>query len=244
MEARVERSGGETLWRWQGVDDAQVALLRRSVASGACECGQRAGRAPVWLLDGSVLKLQGAPRGLVRPWRPSRLRRAAAGHWRLQPLVTPRPLALIERRSGGRLRSAGLLMTRLDGVDLRTAWDDPAARAALAPVLVALVARGVIHGDIHSGNLLWDGGRWGVIDLDSLRHALHGLVRRRNWLRMWSALLAQIPDLERMAAVHVEACTLAGHRDHARRWRRIVERAEAERRRRGWEALSSRGPAA
>lgn len=239
MRGEREVEGGSTIWRWPGGEPELIALLRATLDTGSCPSGERVGLADVWLVDNAVVKLQGAPSGLLRSWRRSRLRRAAAGHYSLLPLVSPRPLALIERRSPGRrLLGAALAMERLVGVELRTAWADESARDALAPVMVQLIADGAIHGDIHPGNLLWDGQRWAVIDLDSLRHPLHGLLRRRTWLRTWGSLLAKVPDEAGMAVVHAAACAMTGHGDGTARWRQIVERAEAERRRRGWPPLA------
>ncbi len=198
-----------------GGDAALAGESAGWLRAGACDQGERQGAAPAWLIParGLAVKLAGPARGLAA-WRPSRLARAAAAHGRLAPIAAPEPLVLTEARDRwGRLRGACLVMRLVQGVPVDRCLDDPAAVEAIIDLFAALHRRRIVYGDLHPGNMLWDGHRLALIDLESMRPRIHGLVAGYAWRRAWAGLLFRIPDPERL------------HDWHRRAWARA---------RRGW----------
>ncbi|MFC3608420.1 lipopolysaccharide kinase InaA family protein [Stutzerimonas tarimensis] len=144
---------------------------------------------------------------LSRCWRPSR----AWHSWReahrltLLGIATPAPLAVIEERWHGLRGRAFLVTDYLAGQDIITCFrpylDTPPPGpmlAALDRLFAALIAARISHGDFKGTNLFWqgaeEGGRWVLIDLDSMRqHAgPRGFERayqrdRARFMRNWSA---------------------------------------------------------
>ena len=116
--------------------------------------------------------------GLKRFWRPSRAWHSWVEGHRLEMLgvVTPRPLAVIERRWCW-LRGRGYLLTEYcGGPDLiarfapYVASAPPEAElAALDRLFAALIRERISHGDFKGHNLFWDDDCWSLIDLDAMR---------------------------------------------------------------------------
>jgi hypothetical protein len=109
---------------------------------------------------------------------------------RIDPVITPRPLvALGGRRRPGAL--AGLLVTEfIEGEYLPTLWSENPTAVEAFPRFLALIARqGIVLGDFHLFNAIWDGAHWILLDLDGIRHRLHGVNQRklieRQWARTW-----------------------------------------------------------
>jgi tRNA A-37 threonylcarbamoyl transferase component Bud32 len=104
-------------------------------------------------------------------------------------IATPRPLACIERRFLG-LRHGGWLINEFcEAGDLFALFGHAGDRlpsqeeaAALRSLFVDLLRERISHGDLKATNLLWDGGRLLLIDLDALRVHPPGA----GWLRAWA----------------------------------------------------------
>ena len=235
-QVQRERHGADTVWRYPAADDALVSAALNWLEAGVCDRGQRQGQAPVWLTeDGLAVKFQAAPDKPGRAWRRSRLRRAAEAHAALSGVASPEPLVVAERRIAGRLQRAVLVMAQVAGVTMEDAWKDQAARDALGPALAALLAAGPLHGDLHPLNMLWDGKRWAVIDLDSMRHGLHRLVRRRAWIRVIGGLHFKLAAAPGLREVHAAACAAAGYHDVEQRWQAALRYSARMARARGQE---------
>jgi hypothetical protein len=114
-----------------------------------------------------------------------------------------------------------------EGPTLHQLWKqgNPQAIGALPEFLGALYRTGVLHGDLHGRNLVWTGGSWLVLDLDSIRSGLHGLRRRKIWERTWARLLFDFegaPEAQALYASFAQAAGLAGDPQSA--WERILRR--------------------
>ena len=151
--------------------------------------------------------------------------RAADRFRRCLPVPSPRPLAALEHAAGGGL----LASERIAGVPLADVWERDSAAMAAFPAFMALMHRHrVYHGGLHGGNVMWDGRRWVLIDLDSLRPWRFGLLPRRQIRRQWGQLYATrgfpavMPQL--FAAY---AGWLPLRRDPAREWAAIAAYAHA-----------------
>lgn len=137
----------------------------------------RAGR--VWRSAAWVVKFD----GVERPLRSSSALRAARAALELSArgVATPAPIAALEWRAGARVAGSVLVTDFVRGRALFDVWSsDARAVDAFPPFLHALHAAGVYHGDFHPENALWDGERWVLIDLESLK-------RRAPW-RSWSSI--------------------------------------------------------
>jgi hypothetical protein len=94
-------------------------------------------------------------------------------------------------------------------------------------------ARGAWHGDLHPGNLLFDGRAWWMLDLDGLRPRALGLERvgavvRRRERECWARPHFNLWLDPALADVHRLALRAAGREAHAEReWSAIQRRAQA-----------------
>lgn len=138
---------------------------------------------------------------ISRAWRPTR----AWHSWReghrlsLFGIPTPRPLALIEERWGPLRARAWLVTEYCGGPDMLThlrADEEPAPAeaASLETLFHTLYRERISHGDLKATNLLWDGNKSLLIDLDATRqHATIGGFHRAwrrdraRFLRNWPA---------------------------------------------------------
>jgi hypothetical protein len=198
--------------RFPAGDPVLAEEVESWLRAGTCDQGERQGAATAWLLPGRGLavKIAEAPRGLAA-WRPSRHARAAAAHARLLPISSPEPLVLGELRDRwGRLVRSCLAMRLVAGVAVDRCLDQPAAVEAIIDLFADLHRRRIVYGDLHPGNMLWDGRRLALIDLESMRPPLHGLVAGYAWRRAWAGLLYRIPDPDRLRDWHRRAWDRAG----------------------------------
>ncbi|AKU10407.1 hypothetical protein AzCIB_0502 [Azoarcus sp. CIB] len=138
---------------------------------------------------------------ISRAWRPTR----AWHSWReghrlaLFGIPTPKPLALIEERWGPLRARAWLVTEYCGGPDMRAhlepdAAPAPAEAASLKTLFDTLYRERISHGDLKATNLLWDGNKSLLIDLDAAhQHAtIAGFHRawrrdRARFLRNWPA---------------------------------------------------------
>jgi hypothetical protein len=112
-------------------------------------------------------------RGALRnKLRRSRARLCADLHFALAPVPTPRPLLVLENDSGESL----LVYEFVEGQFLDGVWESDAAAVAAFPHFLAdMHRRQTFHGDFHLRNFVWNGQTWVLLDLDSVRPALHFL---------------------------------------------------------------------
>jgi len=140
---------------------------------------------------------------LKRCWRPSRAWHSWIEGNRLGFLgiATPRPLAMCESRRFGLRGRAWLITEHAAGEDIlrRFARDGRNLPSeddlqALDRLFAALRRERISHGDLKGTNLLWQDGRWALIDLDAMRQ--HRCPRRfarayakdrARFLRNWPA---------------------------------------------------------
>jgi hypothetical protein len=185
----------------------------------------------VYRVGAFVVKLFTQPSllGWVRP--PRAVRSAERYFWCL-PLCSPRPLLAVGRPFEAR---SLLVREHVAGVLLRDAWNganwqtDSRPEDALAAFLAEMERNGVIHGDLHPRNLLWDGTRWMLLDVDGLRHRLHDPTRVLTG--QWARFVLHLGDEQRVQALHRRTTERLGSRARVS-WeavRRRVERLERQR---------------
>jgi len=152
--------------------------------------------------------IKGFAHWLRRFWRPSRAWHSWVEGNRLDFLgiVTPKPLAVLERRWCW-LRGRSYLITEyFAGQDIiarfqpylgtpESSGSPPEDELlALDRLFTALVRERISHGDLKGTNLLWQGGQWALIDLDAMQqHRRHSSFSRAydrdraRFLRNWPA---------------------------------------------------------
>jgi len=157
--------------------------------------------------------VKGLGHWLRRFWRPSRAWHSWVAGNRLAflDIATPRPLAVVERRCCG-LRGRAYLITEYCGGEDLLARFQPYLESsppenellALERLFAALRRERISHGDLKGNNLLWQDGRWLLIDLDAMR--FHSGDRafakafardRARFLRNWPADSALYRALDR-----------------------------------------------
>ena len=147
--------------------------------------------------------IKGFAHWLRRCWRPSRAWHSWVEGNRLAflDIATPRPLAVLELRWLGLRRHSYLVTEYSAGVDIISRFQPYLSSSPPEPELVALdqlfaalLRERISHGDMKGTNLLWQQGRWSLIDLDAAQQ--HGsdasFVRayardRARFLRNWPA---------------------------------------------------------
>lgn len=154
--------------------------------------------------------------------------RSAFANEALAPIPTPRPLLALEWPAEGGGRHGLLVSQFVDGRFIEEVWrQSSAAMEAFVAFLADMHARRVFHGDFHWHNAIWDGERWYLIDLESLRHPLRTLFPRRLVIDQWARIdfCLALPDgLEPHVARYVE---LSGRGwDPREVWRDVRERSK------------------
>lgn len=140
-------------------------------------------------------------------------------------LPCPRPLAFFEQRSLGRLRDSALVVEALDGAVPLLEYVDAPARdlpvagaVALARDLARYVRRmhdaGIMHRDLHGGNILVQAAAEGVprlffIDLHRALHlpGLSGWMRRRDLAQLCNSLAVRTSQKIRFLQEYCRAGT-------------------------------------
>ncbi len=172
-----------------------------------------------------VIKLYKQSPKLRAKLQPPGAKRAVAAYLRLLPIQSPTPVYW-NRLDHPEFRSV-LVCEYADGPTLHQLWKDGDTQAlqALPEFLGALFKTGVLHGDLHGRNLLWNEGRWLVLDLDSIRSGLHGLRRRKIWERTWARLLFDFEGAPEAQDLHMRFAKAAGLEEGASgAWNRILRR--------------------
>jgi len=158
--------------------------------------------------------IKGFGHWLRRFWRPSRAWHSWCEGNRLAFLgiATPTPLAVLERRTLGLRRQAYLITEHTPGMDIIARFapcgmdglPPEADLQALEALFADLLRERISHGDCKGNNILWQDGRWALIDLDAMQYhgqassfkAAYGRDRARL-LRNWSADSALYRELDR-----------------------------------------------
>jgi len=163
---------------------------------------------------------------LKRFWRPSRAWHSWCEGNRLEFLgiSTPQPLAVLEFRSFWLRRRAYLVTEQATGEDIIARFKPSLETGGIPPepelealdeLFAALRRERISHGDLKGTNLLWQAGRWSLIDLDAMRQHRNdsrfasAYVRdRARFLRNWpsdSALYQLLDKRIPMASLQPEA---------------------------------------
>ncbi|HED66227.1 MAG TPA: hypothetical protein ENJ09_11805 [Planctomycetes bacterium] len=195
-ETRVPRSGDVTLFA--GAPARLEGRVRAWAAAGSVPEGAAIKEGEAYRVDSLFVKLfrDGKHRFFLRP---SKARRAAHLHAKLSWVPVPAPLCLLDLRRALPSGVRGVLVTRfIDGQTLGEVRRNPDALLRLAELLARMHERGLHHGDLHPGNLIWDRERWWLLDLDGIRPPSHRLLGKRASLRQWGRLLL---NLDREAAL-------------------------------------------
>ena len=139
--------------------------------------------------------IKNAAHALSRCWRPTRAWHSWIEGHRLTALglATPRPLALIEQRFGPLRGRAWLVVEHCAGQNL---VDCPPSATTIETVreqFAQLAAARISHGDMKATNLIWQGDRICLIDLDSMQQHESEASYRRAWQRDRSRFLRNWP---------------------------------------------------
>lgn len=207
----MQRSSSELCIIRRDQADVLAPLLREAdaaIAAGvALKRGGSATVARVELGDRPLVikryNIKGIAHWLKRCWRPSRAWHSWAWGNRLDFLgiATPRPLAMRESRRCGLRGRAWLITEHAAGEDILTRFavhvhGTPPEQElqALDRLFAALRRERIAHGDLKGTNLLWQDGRWALIDLDAVgqhrcprRFARAYAKDRARFLRNWPA---------------------------------------------------------
>lgn len=174
---RIVRRDSESLLR-PLLDDPDAAIARGHVY----KTGGAATVARVEVSGRTLLakryNIKGFAHWLKRFWRPSRAWHSWVEGNRLDFLgiATPRPLAVLEHRCCGLRGRAYLITEYCGGPDilerfrpLLNGTPPEEELQALERLFAALLRERISHGDLKGNNLLWQDGRWLLIDLDAMR---------------------------------------------------------------------------
>jgi tRNA A-37 threonylcarbamoyl transferase component Bud32 len=168
-------------------------------------------------------------------------------------IPAPRPVALAERKHLGRLRESLYVMESVEG-ELLSAWiarsssrsgDRRKAGVALAAFLRDLHHRGVVHEDLHPGNLMLqregDAYRYFLLDLGAVR--FRRTLRRRDRLGALIQLnlffFQRATKAERMRFLR-QYLGPGVRRDERRAWAAAVEKKTGSAAHRFWRKVSKR----
>lgn len=131
---------------------------------------------------------------LATPWQRSRAHRAYAWSHRLRAhgIVTPRPLAYIERRSASRLAPSVVISEHVAAPTLEELRDRDLSntdKRVLIDRVASLLAKmhnlRLLHADFHVGNLLVHDDELYVLDLESMRpYGRSARVAMKNLVRL------------------------------------------------------------
>jgi len=165
--------------RW--MSDGKPLKQGRTATLAIVECGGRQ-------LVIKRYNIKNTGHALSRALRPSRAWYSWVAGNRLQFLgiTTPRPLALIEQRFGPLRGKAWLITEYCPGRNLLEQLDaggrvPEEELAALRSLFHQLAAARITHGDLKATNLLRDGRRISLIDLDAMRQHGSNVTFRRAW---------------------------------------------------------------
>jgi hypothetical protein len=183
-------------------------------------------------------RFRGPVYALLNLFRKSRALKSwiAANGLIVRGLLTPQPLAMIEKRFGPILRENFYICRWLDAPELNTyitgrQWSAPDKKQfirSLAHTIARLHAQGIYHGDLKSNNILvraqaasWD---FFFIDLDRVYFSRSLTFQRRaNNLAQINASVADVMTLrDRLRFFRIYSRTAACYTDRKRYFERIL----------------------
>jgi len=219
------RFDGAEGWATRPLTDELVDALAAWAERGDLSAARPVKPGRVWRVGDVAIKRFDPRHGPIERLRPSPARRSAALHARIAPVRSPAPVAVLER--GGRGESL-LASEFVEGGFLHELWEsDPAALAALPAFMAGMHGAHVFHGDLHAGNMIWDGKDWFLIDLDGLRHPLRTLFPRQlildHWGRLWFGV-GRRPGMRPLFESYLDRMDLGWDRDDA--WRAVEREAQ------------------
>jgi predicted unusual protein kinase regulating ubiquinone biosynthesis (AarF/ABC1/UbiB family) len=150
-------------------------------------------------------------------------------HFRLLPVASPRPFVALDVRRARALELGLLVSEFVDGLRLDQVWkSDERAVRAVPGFFAAMNARGVFHGDFHTGNALWNGREWVLLDLEGVRHRLRALLRRRLAVDLWARILVTMGDEARVRELFGAYLAIARPlADEGELWKAVRRRRDA-----------------
>ncbi|MEW6073118.1 MAG: hypothetical protein AB1726_11090 [Planctomycetota bacterium] len=198
------------------------------LAAGRVEDGEELAGSHVFRSGPHVVKFFPGPRRRRDLFRPPRAVRSADLALRLDGIRTPAPYVALGPRRRADRRAGMLVMEHIPGQPLTALWRrDEAAMDALPRFLAAIARRGVLLGDFHLENALWNGAEWVLLDLDGIRHRGHFVHRckliERQWARVWNAL-GRHPHVFALFVAFLAEAGLDW--DAKAAWTRIMRRAD------------------
>jgi hypothetical protein len=214
-------------FRYAELPPALEEHLPRWLVDGAVEGGEPLTGGRVWRFGAFAVKLFPPARGWRARLRGSRAVRSADLAVRLRPIRTPAPLVALRPERDRATRSELLVLEFVEGRPLHLLWrDDPHAVAAFPGFLAKIARRGVLLGDFHPNNALWDGAHWVLLDLDGIRHRLHRVHARRlievQWARTWLSV-ERDPAVRELFDAFLREARIGWRADEA--WARVEDRA-------------------
>lgn len=217
------RAGPLTGFRYAELDERVTERIERW-AKGELPGEAEAIKPERVFRDGSLLVKRFPPESnpLKRLRKPRAIRSADLAR-DLFPVRTAQPYVALAGTDG-----SGLLVTEfIEGEALPDVRENLEQARAQFPLFIAsIIQRGLLLGDFHVYNALWDGRSWALIDLDGLRHGLHRLNAKRLletvWGRVWIGMGRDpsVRELYEEFLVHAEMQV-----DVNATWTRIVDRA-------------------
>lgn len=220
--------------RFAALEPSIEAALPRWIETRRVDGGEELRTGAVWRVGAHVAKFAGPERWLRRS---SAIRaalaaaRCSADAELARQARFPAPRLALEWGSLLRVEGSLLVSEFVDGRSLFEVWNrEPRAVERFASFLAALERAGIDHGDFHPENVLWDGERWTLLDLEALRpaaaRAAGAAGRRREELRFARVLRALDFD-PRFAEVHARYTSELGRGVSEGAWRSIESRARA-----------------
>jgi len=184
---------GHRGFRYHELSPELLGLLPRWLRERHVDDGVDLKRGRVFRWKDLVVKFSPPSARFRDRFRPGSALRAAEWHAQLAPLAMAQPHLALEQRNLTGLHSQLLVSEFVEGVFLHEIFrDDPHAVGEYARFVAELHGRGFFHGDLHSLNLLWDGERWVLIDVEGFRGGLHRLRPARLVTQHWGLISSNL----------------------------------------------------
>jgi len=184
---------GHRGFRYRELSPELLGLLPQWLRDLRVDGGQDLKRGQVFRWKDLVVKFGGARMRIRDRFRHGSALRAAEWYGRLKPIAMAQPYLAMESRSLAGLHSQILVSEFIDGSFLHEIFrEDTHAVEEYARFVAELHGRGFFHGDLHSLNLLWDGERWVLIDVEGFRGGLHRLRPARLVAQHWGLISSNL----------------------------------------------------
>ncbi|MBI5363601.1 MAG: phosphotransferase [Planctomycetes bacterium] len=208
-ETRALRVANASGIAFDALDARTEAALPRWIERGAESDGEALRPGRVWRVGDIVVKRVG-PERFLRTASALRAARSAVAVARFDGLAAPAPLAALRWGPVTRARGSLLVSRFVAGSSLLAAWRrDARAVAAFPAFLARLHASPFVHGDLHPENVLWDGTRWLLLDLEALRARTPFDRRGKLALEQWARIVRALDEAPEARALHARYAELA-----------------------------------